>query len=81
MIKQETEPGGCFAACLIEHRFFHQCDSLVVEYNVLANYLYAIRARDQTPAIIAAGYERILLHLRRERCQRLLNNHEAIHGY
>ena len=30
---------------------------------------------------ITAGYERILLYLRRERCQRLLDNHEAIHGY
>ena len=81
MIKQATEPGGCFSALLTEHRIFHQCDSLVVKYNVLANYLYAIRARDQTPAIIAAEYERILLYLRRERCQRLLDNHEAIHGY
>ena len=66
---------------LTEHRIFHQCDSLVVKYNVLANHFYAIWARDQTPATIAAGYERILLYLRRERYQRLLDNHEAIHGY
>ena len=66
---------------LTEHRIFHQCDSLVVKYNVLANHFYAIWARDQTPATIAAGYERILLYQRRERCQRLLDNHEAIHGY
>ena len=54
---------------------------MVVEHKVLASYLYAIWARDQTPAIIAAEYERILLYLQRERCQRLLDNHEAIHGY
>lgn len=65
----------------MEHRLFHQCDSLVVEYNVLANYLYAVWARDQTPTTIAAGHERILQYLQREHCPRLLDNHQAIHGY
>ena len=65
----------------MEHRIFHQCDSLVVEYDVLADYLCAIWARDQTPTTIVEGYERILFYLQQEHCQKLLDNHEAIHGY
>jgi hypothetical protein len=62
-------------------RILHESASLVVEYDVVANYIHAIWARNQTPATIGAGYERILEYLEREYCSRLLDNHEAIHGY
>ena len=65
----------------MEHRILYESNSLVVEYNVLANYFCAIWGRDQTPTTIVEGYERILYYLQREHCQKLLDNHEAICGY
>jgi hypothetical protein len=65
----------------MRHRILHKSDSLVLEYDVVADYIHAIWAREQTPATIATGYECILEHLEREYCHRLLDNHEAIHGY
>ena len=65
----------------MKHRILHESAALVLEYDVVEDYIHAIWARDQTPTSIAAGYECILEMLEREYCHRLLDNHEAIHGY
>lgn len=67
--------------CPMKHRILHKSDTLVLEYDVVADYIHAIWAREQTSATIVAGYECILEYLEREYCHRLLDNHEAIHGY
>jgi hypothetical protein len=65
----------------MKHHLLHESASLVLEYDVVADYIDAIWARYQAPASIEAGYELILNYLERERCHRLLDNHAAIHGY
>ena len=65
----------------MKHRILYESNFLVLEFDVIADYLHAIWARDQTPTTINEGYERILHHLNREFCHRLLDNHQAIHGY
>ncbi|GAB3308179.1 hypothetical protein GCM10027348_39610 [Hymenobacter tenuis] len=64
----------------MHHRIVFSSDHLVLEYDVLANYLHAIWGREQTGSTIQAGYEQILLTLQHEFCHRLLDNHRAIEG-
>ncbi|TGE17373.1 hypothetical protein [Hymenobacter elongatus] len=65
----------------MKHRILHESATLVLEYDVVSDYIHAIWAREQTPATIEAGYELILACLGRQHCHRLLDNHAAIHGY
>ena len=65
----------------MKHRLLHESASIVLEYDVVADYIYAVWARYQSPTTIETGYELILVYLEREHCHRLLDNHEAIHGY
>jgi hypothetical protein len=63
------------------HHILHESASLVLEYDVVVDYIHAIWARHQSSTTIEAGYELILDYLEREHCHRLLDNHEAIYGY
>ena len=55
-------------------------DSLTLEYNAVEDYLEATWHGAFTSEVIKQGYEQILFFLQKERCHKLLDNHQDVQG-
>jgi hypothetical protein len=63
----------------MHHRLLYQSPALVLDYDLIDNFLHARWTPAQTLATTQAGYEQILLELPPLHCHRLLDDRRAAH--
>lgn len=62
----------------MRHRILFESPSLVLEYDMLDDYIHAQWTENQTSGSMREGYEHILEALQQHFCHRLLDNHLLI---
>ena len=63
----------------MHHRLLHQSAALVLDYDLVDDFLHARWGPEQTLATTQAGYEQILLEIQPVHCHRLLDDRRESH--
>lgn len=63
----------------MHHRLLHQSAALVLDYDLVNDFLHARWGPEQTLATTQAGYEQILLDIQPVHCHRLLDDRRKSH--